>query len=93
MNKKQLQEFISAIGSIAKTALLFYRSTLAAKATPEEAMRLTQAFIAAIFLWQQKQQLHSGAVKGEYYDDSGVDSLWDSCSLYSFVWHLWSNYI
>ena len=49
MDKKQLQEFISAIGSIAETALLFYRSTLAAKATPEEAMRLTQAFIAAIF--------------------------------------------
>ena len=42
MDKKQLQEFISAIGSIAETALLFYRST-------EEAMRLTQAFIAAIF--------------------------------------------
>ena len=36
MDKKQLQEFISAIGSIAETALLFYRSTLAAKATPEE---------------------------------------------------------
>ena len=33
MDKKQLQEFISAIGSIAETALLFYRSTLAAKAT------------------------------------------------------------
>lgn len=31
MDKKQLQEFISAIGSIAETALLFYRSTLAAK--------------------------------------------------------------
>lgn len=49
MDKKQLQKFIGAIGSIAETALLFYRSTLAAKATPEEAMRLTQAFIAAIF--------------------------------------------
>ena len=49
MDKKQLQEFNSANGSIAETALLFYRSTLAAKATPEEAMRLTQAFIAAIF--------------------------------------------
>lgn len=48
MDKKQLQKFIGAIGSIAETALLFYRSTLAAKATPEEAMRLTQAFIAAI---------------------------------------------
>ena len=50
MDKKQLQKFIGAIGSIAETALLFYRSTLAAKATPEEAMRLTQAFIPAIFV-------------------------------------------
>ena len=48
MDKKQLQKFIGAIGSIAETAFLFYRSTLAATATPEEAMRLTQAFIAAI---------------------------------------------
>lgn len=47
MDKKQLQEFISAIGMIAETALLFHRSLLTAKATPEEAMRLTQAFIAA----------------------------------------------
>ena len=56
MDKKQLQEFISAIGSIAETALLFYRSTLAAKATPEEAMRLTQAFIAAIFYGNTPEQ-------------------------------------
>lgn len=85
MDKKQLQKFIGAIGSIAETALLFYRSTLAAKATPEEAMRLTQAFYRGHILRQQKQQLHSGAMKGEHYDDSGVGFLWDSCSLYSFV--------
>ncbi|MFQ7452855.1 MAG: hypothetical protein ACLRNQ_17315 [Flavonifractor plautii] len=36
-------------------------------------------------LRQQKQRLHSGAMKGEHYDDSGVGFLWDSCSLYSFV--------
>lgn len=47
MDEKQLREFINAVGLIAETTLLFYRSTLAAKATPEEAMRLTQAFIAA----------------------------------------------
>ena len=46
MDKQQLQEFINGIGMIAETALLFYRSTLTAHATPEEAMRLTQAFIA-----------------------------------------------
>lgn len=48
MDEKQLQEFISAIGTMAETTLLFYRSTLAARATPEEAMRLTQAFLAAL---------------------------------------------
>lgn len=47
LDKSQLQEFINAIGMIAETALLFYRSTIEAKATPEESMRLTQAFIAA----------------------------------------------
>ena len=32
---------------MAEMSLLFYRSSVAAKATPEEAMRITQAFIAA----------------------------------------------
>lgn len=47
MDQKQLKDFINAVGTVAETALLFYRSVLAAKATPEEAMRLTQAFLAA----------------------------------------------
>ena len=58
MDKKQLQEFISAIGTMAETTLLFYRSTLAAKATPEEAMRLTQAFLAAL-LYGNKNGNHN----------------------------------
>ena len=47
MGKQQPEEFINGIGMIAEPTLLFYRSTLSAKATQEEAMRLTQAFIAA----------------------------------------------
>ncbi len=47
MDEKQLKEFFTAIGTLAEMSLLFYRSTMAAKATPEEAMRITQAFIAA----------------------------------------------
>lgn len=47
MDEKQLKEFFTAIGTLAEMSLLFYRSTIAAKATPEEAMRITQAFIAA----------------------------------------------
>ncbi|MCG4705062.1 hypothetical protein NE547_07220 [Flavonifractor sp. DFI.6.63] len=54
MDKTQLQEFINALGMIAETALVFYRSVLAAKATPEEAIRLTQAFIAATLYGNNK---------------------------------------
>lgn len=61
MDEKQLREFINAVGLIAETTLLFYRSTLAAKATPEEAMRLTQAFIAAT-LYGNK---NGGSIKGQ----------------------------
>ena len=49
MDKTQLQEFINALGMIAETALVFYRSVLAAKATPEEAIRLTKAFAATLY--------------------------------------------
>lgn len=48
MDKKQLQEFMTAIGTVAETALIFYRSVLEAGGTPEEAMRLTQALIASL---------------------------------------------
>lgn len=46
MDERQLKEFFTAIGTLAEMSLLFYRSSVAAKATPEEAMRITQAFIA-----------------------------------------------
>ena len=48
MDKTQLQEFINALGMIAETALVFYRSVLA------EAIRLTQAFIAATLYGNNK---------------------------------------
>lgn len=48
MDKKKLEEFVSAIGMIAETTLIFYRDALKAGATREEAMLLTQAFIAAL---------------------------------------------
>ena len=35
-------------------ALIFYRSAVGAKATPAEAMKLTQAYIAAIMFNQNK---------------------------------------
>ena len=54
MDKTQLQEFINALGMIAETALVFYRSVLGAKATQEAAIRLTQAFIAATLYGNNK---------------------------------------
>lgn len=47
MNEKQLKEFINAIGAVAEMTLIFYRDVIKAGGTQEEAMRLTQAFIAA----------------------------------------------
>ncbi len=47
MDKNQLKEFMNAIGMIGETTLIFYRSIIEAGGTQEEAMRLTQALIAA----------------------------------------------
>lgn len=47
MDKNKLKEFMNAIGTVAETTLIFYRSIIEAGGTQEEAMRLTQAFIAA----------------------------------------------
>ncbi len=46
--QEQVKEFIDAIGAISEMSLIFYRSSLLAGATPDEAIRLTQAYIAAI---------------------------------------------
>lgn len=35
MDEQRLKEFFTAIGTLAEMALLFYRSSIAAKATPE----------------------------------------------------------
>lgn len=61
MNEKQLKEFFTAIGALAEMALLFYRSSIAAKATPEEAFRITQAFIAAALSGGGKSENKEGA--------------------------------
>lgn len=45
---EQMKELVNAIGVIAETSLLYYRTIVGAGATPEEAVRLTQAYIAAL---------------------------------------------
>lgn len=42
-----MHAFIEAIGAMSEMTLIFYRNTLNAGATVEEAVRLTQAFISA----------------------------------------------
>lgn len=50
-NKKaeneQMKGLIDTLGAVAEMSLVFYRDTLGAGATPDEAFKLTQAFIAA----------------------------------------------
>lgn len=53
---EQMKDFINAIGAVAEMTLLFYRNTLGAGATPEEALRLTQAFIAATIFGNSGQK-------------------------------------
>lgn len=47
MNKKELQELITALGVVAEASLIFMRIAITAGASREEAMMLTQSFIAA----------------------------------------------
>lgn len=47
MDKKQLKEFIDAMGAMAEMTLIFYRTVIQTGGTSEEATRLTQALIAA----------------------------------------------
>lgn len=44
---EQMKGLIDALGAVAEMSLVFYRDTLGAGATPDEAFKLTQAFIAA----------------------------------------------
>lgn len=62
MDKNQLKEFMNAIGMIGETALIFYRSVIEAGGSQEEAMRLTQALIAATLFGGGKGGQENGGV-------------------------------
>lgn len=47
-NKKQTNRLINAIGTTAKSSLVFYRAAINAGATEGEATRLLQAYIGAM---------------------------------------------
>ena len=60
MDKNQLKEFMNAIGAVAETTLIFYRSIIKAGGTQEEATRLTQALIAATIFGDKHGQENGG---------------------------------
>ena len=66
MDKNQLKEFMNAIGAVAETTLIFYRSIIKAGGTQEEATRLTQALIAATIFGDKHGQENGGGVTNEY---------------------------
>lgn len=51
-----MHEFLKAIGILAEASLNFYRNLIDARATPEEATTLTQAFIAANIFGQRDKR-------------------------------------
>jgi len=46
--KEQVEQMKNSIGAVAEMALIFYRAELSAGATMEEALKLTQAYLAAM---------------------------------------------
>ena len=57
---KKTEGIRNAIGVTAEMSLLFYRATIGAGATPAEALKLTQAYIAAMNYGGNQQQKPEG---------------------------------
>jgi len=62
--KEQIEQLRNAMGMTAEMALMFYRAALGAEATPEEAMKLVQAYIAAVLFNQNKKGADGEEAKG-----------------------------
>lgn len=54
--KEHLEQLRNALGMTAEMALIFYRAAIGAGATPEEAMKLIQAYIGAVLFNQNKKK-------------------------------------
>lgn len=56
MNRKeQMEQLRNAMGMTAEMSLIFYRAAMGAGASMEEAMKLVQAYIAAVLFGQNKK--------------------------------------
>lgn len=53
--EKQMEGLKNAMGVTAEMSLLFFRAALGARASMEEAMKLVQAYIAAVLFGQNKK--------------------------------------
>ena len=54
--EKKMEQLRNGLGMTAEMALIFYRAALGAGATPEEAMKLIQAYIGAVLFNQNKKK-------------------------------------
>ena len=52
---KQMETLKNAMGVTAEMSLIFFRASLGAGASMEEAMKLVQAYIAAVLFGQNKK--------------------------------------
>lgn len=58
--KDQVEMLKGAIGATAEMELLFYRATIQVGATMEEALKLTQAYLAAMIHGNNKDPQQNG---------------------------------
>lgn len=58
--KERVEALQNAIGATAEMALLFYRATIQVGATMEEALKLTQAYLAAMIHGNNKDPQQDG---------------------------------
>ena len=59
--KEQVQALKNQIGAVAEMALIFYRAAIGVGATMEEALKLTQAYLAAMIHGNNKDPQQEGA--------------------------------
>lgn len=58
--KLNMEDTIKSVGVTAEMGLIFFRATLWAGATMEEAMRMTQAYLSAILFGRPPAELEQG---------------------------------
>lgn len=58
--KPNMEDTIKSVGVTAEMGLIFFRATLGAGATMEEAMRMTQVYLSAILFGRPPAELEQG---------------------------------